>query len=457
MTSGKGLIRKLKTGIAGLALIGAPYFNSVNAQTPEKENYQPKYDTFAHKMVMIEDSGIAGSHLSLKKLDEVIDLSKKFIKKTHYTKQELSDLSKKIYSTINSVDYSLAHDNDEAPLFPGDLPTCYIYSIYYLGVGQANNLPFYAVSFEKKIIEGPAELIVGGSLGHMFIRYDPNGKHNPANPNDPVNKGDENIEASIGEIQDKEHYSDNYYLKGHDLPKGSLINLDEKKLLGIAYGWRGAKTIVYANKIKNKLKDELDKEIEDCKRYRDPYYGYSSLATESQKEECLKKKNIEFRKDSMKKEHTKLINESLKYLDEEIKLNPNSFGAYYCKGRAYESLDTKDFELKSIENFIKATEIAPSPWIYRDIAFAYSSLDKDGCYKDIEYITKAINLAKENVKKAENLKKYRIDIKYAEYLSNAKYFENILEILERNKEVIEESAKYHYHWCDKIKNSKQSP
>ena len=444
----KNLMQKLKTGFVGLSLIGAPYLNSVKVQ----EDYQPRYNTIAHRMIMIEDSGIAGSYLSLKKLDEAIDLSKKFIKKKYYTKRELSDLSKKIYSTINSVDYSLAHDNDEAPLFRGNLPTCYLYSLYYLGIGQANNLPFYAVSFEKKIIEGPAELIVGGSLGHMFIRYDPDGKHKSANTNDPVNKGDENIEANIGKIQDKEYYSDDYYIKGHDLPKGSLINLDEKKLLKEAYLLRGAKTIMYANKIKDKLKDDLDKEIEDCKRYRDLYYGYNSLATENQKEECLKKKNIEFRKDSIGKWHIKLINKALKDFDEAIKLDPNSFGAYYCKGRAYESSGTKDFELKSIENFIKAAEIAPSPWIYRDIAFTYSSLDKDGCYKDIEYITKAINLAKENVKKAENLKKYRIDIKYFEYLSDAKYFENILEILERNKEVIEENWKYHFKWCDEIKN-----
>ncbi|MEK6844831.1 MAG: hypothetical protein AABX44_01095, partial [Nanoarchaeota archaeon] len=63
----KNLMQKLKIGFAGLGLIGASYFNSANAQ----ENYQPKYNTLAHKMVMIEDSGRIGSHISLEKLDKV--------------------------------------------------------------------------------------------------------------------------------------------------------------------------------------------------------------------------------------------------------------------------------------------------------------------------------------------------------------------------------------------------
>ena len=37
----KNLIQKLKTGFVGLGLIGLTYFNSANAQTQEKENYQP--------------------------------------------------------------------------------------------------------------------------------------------------------------------------------------------------------------------------------------------------------------------------------------------------------------------------------------------------------------------------------------------------------------------------------
>ncbi len=456
-------MQKLKIGFAGLGLIGASYFNSANAQ----ENYQPKYNTLAHKMVMIEDSGRIGSHISLEKLDKVIDHSKKFVKKTRYTKQELSDLSKKIYSTINDVDYSLAHDNDEAPLFPGDLPACYLYSLYYLGVGEANNLPFYAVNFEKKSCFNCTPefsehiLFEENSLGHIFIRYDPNGKHNPVNPNDLVNNGDINIESSNGEIQDEEYYSDNYYIWKYDISeislknKYSLVNLDEKKLLGLAYGWRGANTLVYANRKRRQAKDELDKEIGDCKVIRNSYYGYNSPATQSQKEECLVKKNIEFRKDSIEKWHFKLINEAFKYLDKTIELNPNSFTAYYCKGGGYESLNTensetnKDFALKSIENYIKAAKIAPSSGIYKKIAFNYPSISKDDCYKDIEYITKAINLDKKNLAK-ENMKKGKNNLEKL----RCKYLSNRIKYLEDCKKNIEKSAEYDFNRCDTLKKSK---
>ena len=70
-------------------------------------------------------------------------------------------------------------------------------------------------------------------------------------------------------------------------------------------------------------------------------------------------------------------------------------------------------------------------------------MDKEECYKDIEYITKAINLINENIKKEKNLEK----------LKNLK---DRLEILNGNKKEIEESRKYFKHYfyrCDTIKKS----
>src|SRR3989344_4138712 len=152
----KNLIQKLKTGFIGLGLIGASYFNSVKAQensisryeelnklgfvealylrydSGSRKKYIPKYNTTSHKMLMIGDSGKVCSYPPLYKLDAAILLSKNFIKKTHYTKQELS----------------------------------------YLAIGQANNLPFYAVNFEQNIEYTPF-IFKERSLGHVFIRYDP--------------------------------------------------------------------------------------------------------------------------------------------------------------------------------------------------------------------------------------------------------------------------------------------
>lgn len=480
----KNLIQKLKTGFIGLGLIGASYFNSVKAQensisryeelnklgfvealylrydSGSRKKYIPKYNTTSHKMLMIGDSGKVCSYPPLYKLDAAILLSKNFIKKTHYTKQELSDLSKKIYSTINSVDYHLAHDAEEgAFLMLPTLEHCYIYSLYYLAIGQANNLPFYAVNFEQNIEYTPF-IFKEKSLGHVFIRYDPDGKHDPLNKNNPINKGDINIEATTGEIQGKE-YSDEYYIDKWGIPettlkKGiSLMNLNEKKLLELEYVKRGFKNMLYIDKIKNNFEDEIDKEIKDCNSYKDPFYGFKSPATKSQKEECLKKNNIEFRRDSIKREHAKIINESLKDFDRIIESNPNSFTAYYCKGIGYEALcsgdygasddeDDKNFTLKAIENYIEASKLVPTPEIYKKIAFKYYNLDKEECYKDIEYITKAINLVNENIKKEKNLER-------------VKDLENKLKEFESNKEDIEKSYKYYKHnlnGCNKIKNSK---
>ncbi|MEK6844832.1 MAG: hypothetical protein AABX44_01100, partial [Nanoarchaeota archaeon] len=402
----------------------------------------------------------------LRKLDEVIDYSKKFIKKTRYTKQELSDLSKKIYLTINAVDFNLAHDSEEgAFLMMPTLEACYIYSLYYLAVGEANNLPFYAVNFEKNI-EYTNFILKEKTLGHVFIRYDPDGKHDALNSKNPINRGDINIEATTGEIQTNEKYSDNDYINKYELPtislkKGiSLVNLNEKRLLELAYGKRSFKNIVYAAKVKIRLEDNLDKEIKDCKLYRNPYYGYNSPATQSQEKECWEKNNIEFRKDSIKREYNKLIIESIKNFDKIIESNPNSFLSHYCRGMGYGFLDTEDLsasskelfaneniadknfsQKKAIENYIKASELAPNPEIYKKIAFRYYHLDEEGCYKDIEYITKAINLVNENIKKEKNLEK----------LKNLK---DRLETLNENKKKIEKSTKYYFNRCDTTKKSK---
>ena len=58
------------------------YFNSATAQ----ENYIPKYNTIAHKMLMIEDSlkyDLPGYKVypSLKTLDELVEGSKSYIPK----------------------------------------------------------------------------------------------------------------------------------------------------------------------------------------------------------------------------------------------------------------------------------------------------------------------------------------------------------------------------------------
>src|SRR3989338_2371593 len=194
----KGLLNKLKIGFAGLSLIGASYFNSVNAQTSEK-NYISKYNTIVHKMLQVED----GLKLDIKKstngqkwteenfkafpslqtLDSLIDESKCYIKqKDNYTKKDIEKISENIYSNILKK-FPNIKEREKIDL-------CYRTSLIYLAIGQTNNQPFYGVVV-RGVMETPS---------HMFVRYDSDGMHDPVNPGNLINKEDINIETTTGKV-----------------------------------------------------------------------------------------------------------------------------------------------------------------------------------------------------------------------------------------------------------------
>ena len=103
---GKGLLNKLKIGFAGLSLIGASYFNSVNAikaqeivfnPNQETSNYKKSsknYPTLIHKLIEFENEPLNGettcSSLEISSLDYVIKNMGK-----HVPKKPASELSKK--------------------------------------------------------------------------------------------------------------------------------------------------------------------------------------------------------------------------------------------------------------------------------------------------------------------------------------------------------------------------
>ncbi len=205
----------VKAGMISLPLIlGNPFNNQAKAQ----ENYTSKYNTIAHKMIDIEQS-YKGYVTRPKKttLDKLIDESKDYIpQKDKYTLEEGKKICKDIYEHIpkkRKIDYNLKD-------------ICYRNSLAFLAIARANNLPVYLVA----------------SPAHLFPRWDPDGKHNPLNPNDPVNKGDFNFETTknfkrirgdtiIGSgeysIKDlnQETIKNSYYLR----------NLNDSQLLSIAH------------------------------------------------------------------------------------------------------------------------------------------------------------------------------------------------------------------------------
>jgi len=329
---GKGLLNKLKISLTTAGIIGTSYFNSTTAQ----ENYIPKYNTLAHKMLMIEDNldNIPlNTYSNIKTLDKLIDNSKNYIeKKDNYIEKEIAEISQNIYLSIKKELPEILKEEERDKLFP-----CYKMSLIYLAIGETNKIPFYGV-----IIRSP----LGEFSGHMFLRYDADGKHDPLNPDNPFNKGDINIETTTGEIQENGKYSDEEYLKKYhvlrkNLEKSDYLkNLNENEFLALAYNLRGTKHL-------KKWKEE--KALEDW--------------------------------------------------DKAIELNPNFFEAYYSKahyhsdGRRYPN----DDELKKANNyFSKALEIFPyleGYYYKRSISFKFENYNKS-----IENCNKGLNLIKEITK-----------------------------------------------------------
>ena len=356
---GKNFIQKLKTGIAGLSLMSFLYFNSATAQ----ENYIPKYNTIAHKMLMIEDSADNipfNTYPTLRTLDNLIDNAKNYIeKKENYTKQEIAEISKKIYGDILKQIPSIKERKDE------DL--CYRNSLIYLAIGQANNIPLYGT-----ITQGAPQ------QDHIFIRYDPDGKHDPLNSNNSINKKDINIETTTGEIQENQKgiFSDKYYINTKAISKQtlengiSLKNLNEKELLSITYLQRGRLYNIEGRKA----------EIERNETHKQSKYS------------------------EMIKMNKKAFNDYNKALE----LNPNNLRAYIALGDflgespgIYEPKDPEFSKynplMQSIENLNKTIELdSLNPKAYELLGRTYLRSYK--WEKSIESYTKALDLIEKKLR-----------------------------------------------------------
>ncbi len=197
----KNFFQKLKIGFFGISIIGSLFF-SCSQKTPKALE---KYNTLAHKILMIEDSADNipfNTCPAIKTLDSLINNSKEYLeKKEFYSKEDLEKISNKIYSEISKLP-ELENREDQ----------CYRNSLIYLAIGEANEILFYLVD-------------IPGHPGHTFIRY----------------KDSVNIETINGEIQKNEKYSNKYYINEFAITKNSLEkeitlkNLSEKEARALAY------------------------------------------------------------------------------------------------------------------------------------------------------------------------------------------------------------------------------
>lgn len=399
----KNFIQKLKLSLTGIGLIGFSYFNA-NAQ----ENYVPKYNTIAHKMLMIEDSAkydIKNYQIfpELKTLDNLIDSSKLYIKqKENYSKKEIAEIADKIYLSIleNMPEMEKRKETD----------FCYRNSLIYLAIGEINNLHFYA------------SINQGTSRDHMFIRDDKDGKHDASNPNNPINKGDINIESTNGKIQNDSNgvFSDRYYIESKRINKQtlennlSLSNLNENELLSIAYLQRGG---IYSFK-GQEAKIKRENLISEIKNKKDTLQKKEESFLEFQREndkikDCEKERNSEYIK-------MKIFNrKAFEDFSKAIKLNPKNLIAYTALGEFF----------------------SESPYIYEPMKDPeFSRYYPEGIA--IKNLNKALELDSLNPKVKMLLG--ALCLRNGEYENSVKNYTSSLEIIE--KKINEEKNNYKLSW-----------
>lgn len=308
---GKNLIQRLKTGTIVAAILGLATFNSFNAtaQTTPKDHI-PKYNTTTHQIIkeIQKESG----YMTLDVIDGIIDESKTYInKKENYTREEAKNLMRKIDSAVFE---DISHQSEDFNFNK---------VLTYLAIAEENNLPLYPVL----------------ALHHMFVRWDAKKDgHDASNPNNPINKGDFNLDPTrLKFIEDNEYtFIASGLMDFEAIEKGIYLkNLDKKELLAVAY-WQEALVL-------NKLQR----------------YG-----------------------------------EAKEYADKSIEINPNYPRTYQIRGNCLTNLgyllQKKEFYEYAIEDYNKAQELNFDPENHYGIGFNLYRLEK---YDEAEqYYNKALNI-----------------------------------------------------------------
>ncbi len=365
---GKNLIQKLKTGIIGASLIGASYFNSFNANA--QENYTPKYNTTTH--YIIKEIQKENAFVSPKTLDEIIDKSKKIIKENYdgnpYNTEQAKNLMKKINSEIIEKYRELDLDKSQP---------CYFRSLTYLAIAEKNNLPLYAI----------------GIPDHMFVRWDPDGRHIYAEPNN---------EYAVLQAMFRGLASQTFTKNTSDKE-----GLEIKKLNEGDFSWE---TI-------------LSNEVTDQYYFLTHNLSYRDIDNEIFLKNLDKKEiiSIAFHQESVTASDKNLYDKALYLINKSIEINPNNHLAYYSKGNdlfsIFEkecltendeknkenknlSLNCKKYLKKSFESYKKSEELMDIFPCYLLGKVSYYLRD----YEEAEhYFTKSVEDCKSLSGKCKNL------------------------------------------------------
>ena len=185
--------------------------------------YTPKYRTIAHDILDLEqDLGTTDSDYEI--LDSIIyETTKKVEVKSSYTRPE----AVRVLRTIHSILKEKGFTSHVYVLFNSSLKKkrfdCSAYSITFLAIGEVLGLPLH-------LVRAP---------GHIFVRWDPDGQHEPLDKDSPVNREDFNWETVIESVR-----SDDYYISRRKIPRNSiqdgifLRNLTRKEVIAVAHSHR---------------------------------------------------------------------------------------------------------------------------------------------------------------------------------------------------------------------------
>lgn len=278
-----------------------------------------KYNTIAHEMSRIENQDTLFQPTP-QRLDSLIDQSKTYIQqKENYSYEDKEKIAMDIY---NHIEEKYPDTNTGVG--------CYKMSMVYLAIGRANNLPLY-----PSITRAPK------GKGHFFVRWDPDGKHNALNPNDSINKGDINIEATEGILKKDNYFKEPPWLVSEKTLKNKtyLSNLSNKETKAAAY-------------------------IESSKRTSDP-------------EKRLEKRN------------------------KALKLNDKNIEAHLLKAKYYH-YEAEDYE-KALKFLNKAIYLDGEEYPYEHyLKGLLYYLNNDSLEKTVECLNKSINMSEELLPKFKN-------------------------------------------------------
>jgi len=284
-------------------------------------NYRPKYQTIAHEFLDLEkDFEVTDADYQI--LDDIIDEAKQKIEvKPMYSHNEAVTILKTIYSILKERGF----EYEKNGLLNHGLKTkkidCDNYSIIYLAIAETLNLPIFAVNAPE----------------HIFIRWDPDGKHDAQHPSNPVNKSDFNFETTAGSIKNTCILTDDYYKFRFNIADKSIAagvflkNLNRNETLAIQYNNRG---------IAWEEKGNLDSAIEDYNQAI-KFNPKSSAAYNNRGNAWNKKGNFD---------------NAIEDYNQAIILNPKSSAAYNNRGIAWKEKGNFD---NAIEDYNQAIILNP--------------------------------------------------------------------------------------------------